>query len=229
MPLSPLPPPFPTVFAGVLAFVGLLASIEAGRNLRARTPNPSATQVAGGFLVLAAVHLLECAFSSSAWVRLAPHLHSATFGLAYGFGPAIWLVARRTARRGPGRVPRWIHFLPVLVGATSLAAWFRTPAAGKLAYFEFLANARPRSMGFGGMVGAQTLILIGVLYSAAAERVLRERSREDGTDEDTRTRPGKTRRGREDWAQCLRRIPADLSGRASTGLGTRFSWNTCPA
>lgn len=203
----PLPSPIPAVFSGLLALLGLLAAVEAGRQLRARGPNPAATHLAGMFLVLTAVHLLECALASSGWARFAPHLHSTTFGLAYGFGAAVWILARRIARVGPGRVPNWIHFLPILVGTTSLAAWFRTPAAGKIAYFHFLTAARPRSLAFGGMISAQALILLGFLYAAAAERVLRERSREEGTEEGQRLAlerlAGVARRGRNAFAVYL--------------------------
>jgi AraC-like DNA-binding protein len=181
LPLPPLPSPLPQLFSVLLALAGLVAAARSVHLFRADTPNPHAVRIAAAFLAVAAVHLLESAVAASPLNRLVPHLHSTTFGLAYGFGPALWLTARRAARIPPARAPVWLHFLPVLVGSTSLVSWWRTPAAGKIAFFDFQAIARPPSMEFGAMVAAQALILLGLVYAAAAHRLLRERSRENGT------------------------------------------------
>jgi len=186
LPLPPLPSPFPQLFSALLAFTALAAAAQSVRLFRAPGQNPEAVRPATLFLALAAMHLLESAVATSPFNRLVPHLHSTTFGLAYGFGPALWWTARRAARIAPAKVPAWLHLLPVIVGSTSLLSWWRAPAAAKIAYFDFQAVARPPSMEFGAMVAAQALILLGLAYSAAAHRMLRERSRETGTEDAVR-------------------------------------------
>jgi AraC-like DNA-binding protein len=180
----PLPSPLPALFTALLALAGVVAAAESVRLFRARTPNPDAVRLAAAFVAAAAVHLLECALATSPWARHVPHLHSTTYGLTYGFGPAMWLLARKAARVGPGRIPAWVHAVPVVVGTTSLISWFRLPAAVKIGYLDWLLVARPASMQFGGLVAAQTLLLLGLLYCAATVRLLDARSREEDTGDD---------------------------------------------
>jgi AraC-like DNA-binding protein len=180
----PLPPPLPLLCSCALALIGLAAGFEALRLVRSRSANPEAERLAALFLALAALHLGESALATSPLVRAVPHLHSTTYGLAFGFGPALWLLARRTANLASGRTPSWLHVLPVLVGTTSLLSWLQMPAPAKVAYVDFLVRARPASMGFGGLVAAQLLIVLGLVYGTAAARLLHTRRTEPDTSDD---------------------------------------------
>ncbi|MEZ5064885.1 MAG: helix-turn-helix transcriptional regulator [bacterium] len=183
----PLPAPIALGFSGLLAVLGVACaaqSILLARRVRAPGENVAAVRLAAVFLGLAAVHLIECAIATSPLARFVPHLHSTTFGLAYGFGPALWLVARRATNLPPSKIPAWLHALPVVVGTTSLLSWVRLPAAAKIAYLDSLAVVRPSAMGFGGLVAAQSLILLGFVYAFAAGRVIEERRQETGQEKE---------------------------------------------